>query len=147
MRRSKWRDQCGATAVEMAMVVPLVLLIVGMLLFAGMHATFSGLAQNAAREAARFATIRTGSSYSATYPSREQVRQWVVDSVPTLMRGSNLDVTVQSEPAGVTPAPGDIVTVTLAYDIPALEAADALLEAFDVDPSSRVVRTATARRE
>jgi Flp pilus assembly protein TadG len=140
MRR---RDE-GATAVEVAIVLPVVLAFVGMILFGALYGLFSSTTDNVARRAARYATTRTGSSASAPYPTAAQVSSFVAGRTPGFMG------TPQVATTSTGTDEGSIVTVSVTFpEMPELRAVGSFmaLVGVDVRSASTISRSASGRRE
>jgi Flp pilus assembly protein TadG len=144
--------QRGAFALEFAFVFPIALLLLGAIMYLGMNAAYSGLAEHGVRKAARFGSIR--SLASGTYPSDAEIRS-IGARVDTLL-GTPLSVTVVRQTgAGSTRVAcnlsgstrrcgdGDVITVTATYDSGVLAALARLVPGVP----DEVTRTATARFE
>lgn len=114
------RGDSGATAVEVALVLPILLLLLGGVLSLGLHMTYSALAGHTAEVALRKATIRT----STGYPTQAQVDSSVRAMPLTDVLGDPSEpVSLQVVSPTGRQRQGDRVTVTVAYDVPALRAA------------------------
>jgi Flp pilus assembly protein TadG len=114
------RGDTGATAVEVALVLPVLLLLLGGVLAFGLHLTYSALAGHTAEVALRKATLRT----STGYPTAAQVDASVRAMPLTNLLGdpsAPVELTVVSTTG--RQRQGDRVTVTVSYDVPALRAA------------------------
>lgn len=138
-------DERGATAVELAIILPLVLLFVGLLLFGGFYALYASTADHAASEAARYASIRQGNSSSAPYPTEAEVAAMVnADVLPGFVPDAEILLTSLSE----DPNEGDRVTVTIHLeDLPVLSIASGFLSAVGLDGFDDITRTASGRRQ
>lgn len=154
MSPDRSRRQRGAVSLEFALVFPVALALLGMIIYLGLYATYSGLAEHGVRKAARFASIR--SLASGEYPTTTAI-QTVGAKVDALL-GTPLTVQVKGRGgpgplgtiecflsgAGRRCRDGDIVTVTATYDAGALTAIGAALPFV---PGGTITRTATARFE
>lgn len=100
----KRRDARGTMAVEMAIIVPSILLIFGLIFAYGRAASVNGNLESATRDAARSATLAR--SFSAAEQRAEEVVREATDGLPQACRDSMvIDV---SGPF----APGEPITVT-----------------------------------
>jgi hypothetical protein len=107
----------GAIAVEFALILPLLILILGALLIFGFRVVYEALANNEVRSAARTASIRTGFASRAPYPSESDI----CANVNLVLPGSVLlDCDVDSLSSGSPPGTGDVVEVTLVYELTSL---------------------------
>lgn len=139
------RDERGATAVEFAIILPLVILFVGLLLFGGFYALYASTADHAASEAARYASIRQGNSNSAPYPTAAEIAERVNgDVLPGFVPDAEVSLTTLSE----VPNEGDRVTVTIRLvDLPVLNVASKFLSAVGLTGFDDITRTASERRQ
>lgn len=149
MRPLRLRDERGVTAVEFALVYPLALLFIFSILYTGLRAWTAVVAHDAARDGARYASVRA--SNSDPFPSDAQIAAYVAanespDWLPAPV------VTVTSQGSGG----GSQVTVEVSYeDLGFLNSTGmvvrALATVFGDDDASEVVddvaRAATVRRE
>ena len=151
-------DDSGAVAVEFSILVPIAMLFIGFLIALGLRTLWAGLADDAARSLARYASIRTS---SGNYPSRPAV----ITKSGTLLGGILGTPTVSltqaqtgalsynqdsSTTTGV--GEGDVLTVTVTYDVPGISIlADWVkripLIGFDLTGFTTVTETSSARRE
>lgn len=113
------RGDDGATAVEVALVLPLLLMLLGGILVFGLRMTYGALATHTAEVGLRDATLRT----SAGYPSESDVRDGVEAMAITDLLGDPDSVTLAVTSTTTRKRQGDRVTVTVAYDVPAVRAA------------------------
>ena len=144
------RDESGATAVEFALVLTLVVSLFGMLLLLGLRLVYAGLADHAAQVALRTAAVRTHSGY----PSDRQVKAAVDDLYPNGLIVDPMTVAVTPSSQSVRSVSnthqGETVTVTVTYDVPALTAVVSLANVIGVPglgDLSVITRTATGRFE
>ena len=104
-----WRDRRGVAALEFALIAPaLFLLTVGIIDVGRMMWTASTL-DHAAREGARYATVRGAQSVQPT--NAAEVQAFVVDRAIGV-NPANLSVSVDWSPDG---NPGSTVTITVGY--------------------------------
>lgn len=140
---ARFRSERGAATVEMALVIPLIIVIVGIMLFGGLYALYANTIDHAASDAARFASIREGPTNSAPYPSDDDVLSEVNNE---LLPGFVPDASVVVDSAAA--AEGERVTVTVTVsNLPVLDVAASFLSAFGVDAFNDITRTASARRQ
>lgn len=145
--------QRGAVSLEFALVFPVAMLLLGGIIYLGLYATYSGLAEHGVRQAARFGGIK--SLASGTYPTDAEVRTIGAKVDPLL--GTPLSVAVsRTAGAGTSALPcvvsgagrrcgdGDVITVTATYDAGALSAIAAVP---GLPGSGTITRSATARFE
>lgn len=144
-RPARDRSERGATTVEFAIILPLVILFVGLLLFGGFYALYASTADHAAAEAARYASIRQGTSNSAPYPTEAEVAEKVNgDVLPGFVPDANVSVTTLS----AVPNEGDRVTVTIRLEnLPVLGVASSFLSAVGLSGFDDITRTASERRQ
>lgn len=119
MRRFRRRGDEGAAALEFALVVPVFLVFVGGMLALGLRMAYSGIAEHAAREGLRTATVKTT---AGGYASQNDVQN-KVDSVFSGLLNTVDPVTVAVNQAGPIKRQGDEVRVTVHYRIGAVSAA------------------------
>ena len=143
MRRPARLSDDGATAIEFALVFPVLLAVVLMTLYGGLYLYYAAVAEHVARDAVRDASVPI--SGTSTYPSDSDVRDFAVHSGGTLVP-TPTSVSVSSAPGGAPAREGDEVTVQVSYDLPAVAAVAKALW-FLPAPSTSVTRTASARRE
>lgn len=138
------RNDRGATAVEFALVAPVALFLIGAVLVFGFYGVFNAIAQNAVREAARFASVPSD-PFAAIYPDDGAVYAHLVSEAPSVM-GAPTSFTV-TRVGGSVPGNGDIVTVTATFDTPVLDALEGLLQGAGLGGLTEITRTASARME
>lgn len=138
------RDDKGATAVEFALIAPVALFLIGAVLTFGFYGVFNAIAQNAVREAARFAAV-PADPYAGVYPDDGAIYARLVSEAPSVM-GAPTSFTV-TRLGGSVPGNGDIVTVTATYDTPVLGALEGLLQGAGLGGLTEITRTASARME
>lgn len=138
------RDE-GATAVEFAIVLPVVLSVCFFALYGAMYFFYGALADHVARSLARQVSIpiaQTGSGYpdgsQATLTADAQSDAGSLMPSPTT-------VTSTSAPATGSPQQGDLVTVTVTYKLPVLDQLASLIPGMSaIDTLSR---SASERRQ
>ncbi|HVF54127.1 MAG TPA: TadE/TadG family type IV pilus assembly protein [Actinomycetota bacterium] len=139
------RREVGAVALETALVLPLTLLLIAGLMLAGFYVLVGSATEDAARDAARFASIPEQASLHSGYPSLVEVTDRVEDRLPSFVTAGSVDVQISQLPAGAMALPGQVVTVTVTLsDVPLFEALESMLGS--VIPSD-IERSATGRRE
>ncbi len=138
-------SDAGAAAVEFAIIVPLVMMVVFMTLYGGLYVFYAVVADYVARTAVRDASIPTAQSYSP-YPSDSDVVTAAQNAAGSLLPAPT-SVQVASNPATSPPNEGDEVTVTVTYDLPAVADIAKVMWFLPAQPSSTVTRSAMARRE
>lgn len=130
-------DQRGVVAVETALVIPVVLLVLGGLLVLGLHAVQAVQAERAAQAGLRAAVVREtlqtwpdDPPYAPTHPtSRYRNAAAVRDAVDRVLPGTPRSVEVTAVPGRMPSgavrrrSQGDLVTVTVVADVPAVQAA------------------------
>lgn len=137
------RDE-GATAIEFALVLPVLLAIVLFTLYGALYLYYAAVAEHVARAAVRDATLPAHGNSS--YPSDTDVYDAAKAAGGALMPDPT---SVQvSEPADASnpPREGDPVTVTVTYQLPAVATVARTLW-FLPTPTSSITRSATGRRE
>lgn len=135
MRR---RDDAGATAVEFALVAPIVFLLIFAALYGGFYYYYAAVSAHVARAVARDASIPQHGSYPTA--AEEKV---VADNVGGAMIPSPTSVTLDPNPAV---GEGNAVTVSVTYDLPLLDFLGRTMP-FVPMPSSVVTRSVTVRYE
>ncbi|HWC35574.1 MAG TPA: TadE family protein [Mycobacteriales bacterium] len=113
------RDE-GATAVELAIVLPVVVAVCFFALYGAMFFFYGAVADHVARSVARQVSIPTGQSGSA-YPDASAAT--VLSDAKSAASGLLPDPTsaaATSSGHGATPVQGDLVTVTVTYKLPLL---------------------------
>jgi Flp pilus assembly protein TadG len=149
-----WRPQAGddrresdsgATAVEFALVFPVVVSVLFFTLYGALFFFYSAIADHVARSVAREVSIpvgQTGTAYPDATPGvvAEDAKQTAGSLIPTPS-----DVSTTSEPATSTPQEGDLVTVTVTYRLPVLTELSSVIPGLSGIDS--LTRSATDRRE
>ncbi len=134
----------GAVALEFALILPVTLLLLFGLMYTGFYSFVAASAQNAAREAARYASVPSRHSWNPDYPTDTEITDHARDAVPSWARG---DVAIDVSDAG-SERPGSVVTVTVSYsEIPLFGALSGLLGNVGLDGATGITRAATGRRE
>jgi Flp pilus assembly protein TadG len=155
------RDQ-GATAVEFAIVLPVVLAVMFFGLYGAMYVFYGAVADHVARSVSREVSIpmqETGSGYpdQATNGGEGTVNAYAKNAAGTLLPNptcvvstwnSNAQPTsapcANSQPAG-TPQEGDLVTVWVTYKLPVLDELASMIPGMSSIDS--ITRSATERRQ
>ena len=155
MRRSTRTRDAGATTVEFALVLPVMLILISGVLSFGLAMTYAGLAEYGASVGLRKAVIRT----SGGYPGDAVVRTTIGDALSGLLpTPTNTDVLTRNagDRAARTGrtrslAQGDRVTVRVVYTVPGVTAALGLLPDSGFQDAmiglATVERTAVGRLE
>lgn len=131
------RKDDGATALEFALVAPILFVLIFVVLYAGMYYFYAAVADHVARAVARDASIPS----HGVYPS-EADEQAVAESTAGTLLPSPTSVGLSSTPR---PAEGSELTVTVTYDIPGLSAVGRLLPFLP--KSGSMTRSVTVRYE
>ena len=122
--RSRPEGDHGTTAVEVALVLPILLLLLGGLLVLGLRMTYAALAGHTAELALSQASLRSAGSYPTAATIDTAVR---ATSLSGLLGGPTTPVAVTVVQTTARKRQGDRVTVTVTYDVPAVRTAAALL--------------------
>lgn len=133
----KLRRDDGATAVEFALVAPIVFLLIFVVIYTGIYFFYAAVADHVARAVARDASIPS----HGVYPTEGQEKALAVHSAGTLLP-SPTSVALAPTPAA---AEGNELTVTVTYDIPGLSTVGQLLPFLP--KSGTLTRTVTVRYE
>lgn len=141
IKRSSRDD--GATAIEVALILPVFLATVLMTFYGGLYLYYAAVAEHVARHAVRDATLPV--SGTSTYPSTGQVYNDAKSTGSALIPAPT-SVSLASTPSSGDPREGDEVTVTVTYQLPAVQSVANMLW-FLPKPRTTVTRTATGRRE
>ncbi len=115
-----------------------------MVVVMGLYAFYAGVAEHAAREAAHAATLRVTRSPVSGYPTNAAIAAVAKAESPSY--AGTPSVTVVSGPLTGAPGGGDVVTVTVTYDVGFIKAVTRLVP-FVGDGLGDITRTAQARRE
>ena len=142
MRPHSSRDD-GATAIEVALILPVFLATVLMTLYGGLYLYYAAVAEHVARHAVRDATLPV--SGTSTYPTTGQVYTDAKTTGGPLIPAPT-SVSLASNPSSGDPREGDEVTVTVTYQLPAVQSVANMMW-FLPAPRTTVTRTATGRRE
>ncbi len=135
----------GAAAIEFAIVVPLVMMVVFMTLYGGLYLFYVVVADYVARATVHDAAMPTSQSYSP-YPSDTAVATAAQNAAGPLLPAPT-SVQVVSNPLNNPPQEGDEVTVNVTYDLPAVAAITQVMWFLPAQPPSTITRSAMARRE
>ena len=135
MRRLRKDD--GATALEFAIVAPIVLVLIFAVIYAGMYFFYAAVADHIARVVARDAAIPSHGVYPTTAEERAVAENAAGPLLPT-----PTNVALAPTPAA---AEGNELTVTVSYDIPGLAAIGGLMPFLP--KSGALARTVTVRYE
>lgn len=132
------RDEHGATAVEFALVAPIVILLIFAALYGGFYYYYTAAAAHVARAAARDAAIPDHGHYPSAADEMVVAKQAAGRMLP-----APTSLTVQPNPAV---GEGNEVTVTVTYQLPALVQVGKVLP-FLPHPDGVVTKTVTVRYE
>jgi Flp pilus assembly protein TadG len=134
------RDE-GATALEFALVFPVVALVCFTALYGALYFYYSAMADHVARSVARQVSIPVGQSGSA-YPDANPatVMADAKKAAGTLIPDPTTAVATPKPSTG-TPKQGDFVTVTVTYKLPLFSSLPGL-SSFET-----ITRSASARRQ
>lgn len=135
MRRIRKDD--GATAVEFAIVAPILFLTIFAVIYAGMYFFYAAVADHIARVVARDASIPSHGSY----PSASDETALASNTAGTLLPAPT-SISLTPTP---TAAEGNELTVTVTYDIPGLTTIEGLLPFMPA--TGHLTRTVTVRYE
>jgi Flp pilus assembly protein TadG len=144
MSRRRTNNDSGATAVEMAMILPVLMLTLFFSLYGAMYFFYSAVADHVARSVARQVSIpvgQTGSAYPDATPGT--VADDAAKTAGSLLPNPT-SVTTSSLPAGAA-AEGDLVTVTVTYKLPVLSQLGSLVPGLT--GIETITRASTERRQ
>lgn len=127
----------GATAVEFALVAPIVFLLIFIVIYVGMYYFYAALADHVARTVARDASIPS----HGVYPSASN-EITVANNAAQPLLPAPTNVALAPTPA---PGEGNELTVTVDYDLPGLATLGRLLPFLP--KSGRLSRSVTVRYE
>lgn len=155
---SRERDESGATAVEFALVVPLLLTFLGGLMALALHVAYAGVAEHTVREGLREATTKTSLGYGQQSDVVEEINSSVPGFLPDAQEVRCFAGTIApgaDVPSGsVCPElrltrQGEEVTVQVTYELPGVTGLLGLvpLVGDDLAELSTVTREARGRRE
>ena len=139
--KSKAKRDEGATALEFALVFPVVAMVCFMALYGALFFFYGAIADHVARSVARQVSIPVGQSGSA-YPDATAgtVVTDAKNAAGSLLPNPTSAVVTRSPSAG-TPKQGDFVTVTVTYKIPLFSS----LPGFS--SLETITRSSSARRQ
>lgn len=132
------RDDTGATAIELALVLPVAITLIFVALYVGMYYFYAASAEHVARVVGRDASIPT----HHVYPS-EADEQTVAENAAGYLRPHLTGVSLTPVPAV---GEGNALTVTVSYTLPGLAKVGSLLP-FLPHPSGDLSRSVTVRYE
>ena len=117
-RRAAAKEE-GATAVEFALIFPLVVLVCFFALYCGLFFFYSAVADHVARTVARQVSIPVGAT-GTTYPDANPatVVSDAKSAAGSLIPNPSAAIATSS-PTG-TPSAGDLVTVSVTYKLPVI---------------------------
>jgi Flp pilus assembly protein TadG len=139
------RRDSGATAVEFALILPVVISVLFFTLYGALFFYYSAVADHVARSVARQVSIpvgQTGTAYPDATPGAvaTDAKNTGGSLIPT-----PTGVTTVSAPASGTPEEGDLVTVSVTYHLPVLSQLSNLIPGLSgIDT---LTRSATERRQ
>jgi Flp pilus assembly protein TadG len=134
---ARFRKDEGATAVEFAIVAPVVFILLFVVIYAGMYYFYAAVADHVARAVARDASIPS----HGVYPS-ETDESAVAQQVTGRLMPAPTSVGLSATPRA---AEGNELTVTVTYDVPGLANLGRLLPFLPT--SGTLTRTVTVRYE
>lgn len=140
---SEERDS-GATALEFALVFPIVLATMMFAFYGAMFFYYNAVAGHVARTMARQLSIPV--SGNSTYPAQD-TSSLTTDAhqVAGSLIPDPSDATAHSQGNDPTPAEGDLVTVTITYQLPVLSQLSSLVPGLS--GISSISQSATERRQ
>lgn len=109
--RSLCRFRCGAAVVELAIVLPVFLLIVMGIVEFGRAMMVGQLLTNGARHGARLAIIEGSTNASV----RQDIEEFLTSTLN--VPASNLNIQIEVEPAPGHPDPNDVLTAARSKDL------------------------------
>ncbi len=138
----------GTTAVETALVLPVVLLLLGGTLTFALHAVYAGLADYAVREGLRTATVHP---QVGGFADVAKVRSTVTGLFPSDLLGPPQSVLLRTVTTTGSPGQGDLVQVEVTYVVPGIATAADLVPGTGLKSAlaslATITRTASGRRE
>jgi Flp pilus assembly protein TadG len=143
-RRGSWRRDEGATALEFAIVLPVVLAVVFFALYGAMYFFYGAIADHVARTVVRQVSIPI--SGNTDYPDLHSgmVLADAKAAAGTLIPNPTT-VTTSSLPSIGAPAEGDFVTVTVTYKLPVLDQLASMIPGMS--SIDTITRSASERRQ
>jgi Flp pilus assembly protein TadG len=145
LRRERLRDDSGATAVEFALIFPVVLMVSFFVLYGAMYFYYSAVAGHVARTVTRQVSIpvgQTGSGYPAEDTTSLMSR---ADNVGGTMIPNASDATAHNQGNDPTPEEGDLVTVTITYNLPVMSQLASVIPGLSAIDT--ISQSATERRQ
>ncbi len=144
--------QRGATALEVALLIPLLVSAIAMVAATGLRMLYLGLAEHEARTMARIAGIRTTSSQTSPYPDNTAAARLTLCGrgampVPGATYNPSTNCQIVKEPNLSSPSEGDLVTVMLSYRVTPIQGLVGWLPAGIADGLSLVQTSASVYRE
>ncbi|HVX70109.1 MAG TPA: TadE/TadG family type IV pilus assembly protein [Mycobacteriales bacterium] len=136
------RDDEGATAVEFALVLPVVVAVCFFALYGALFFFYSAMADHVARTVAREVSIPTTTS-GGTYPDAS-VGTLAKKAAGTLIPDPSSAVATPKPSTG-TPQEGDLVTVSVTYQLPVLSQLASVVPGLSGIDS--ITRSSSARRQ
>jgi hypothetical protein len=145
-------NERGASAVEFALVLPILMSAIGIVLATGLRMVYMGLAENEVRTMARTVSIRTTSSQSSPYPDNTAANKLALCGqgalpLPGSTFSASTDCVIVKNPNVSSPFEGDLVTVTLTYHLTIIQKLTGWLPGNILTGLSTVTASAAAYRE
>jgi Flp pilus assembly protein TadG len=142
--RAAARRDDGATAVEFAIVLPVVLAVMFFALYGALFFFYSAIADHVSRTVVRQVSIPI--SGNSDYPDLHSgmVAADAKSAAGTLLPDPT-SVTTSSQSATGTPQQGDFVTVTVTYKLPVLDQLASLVPG--ISAIDTITRSASERRQ
>lgn len=142
----------GASAVEFALVLPILMSLMGIVLATGLRMVYKGLAEHEVRTVVRTASIRTTSSQSSPYPDNTAANRLALCGqgalpLPGATFSASTDCVIVKSPNVSSPFEGDLVTVTLTYHVTVIQKLVGFLPGNILTGLSTVTSSASAYRE
>jgi len=145
LRRDSFKDDSGATAVEFALVFPVVLMVMMFALYGAMYFYYSAVAGHVARTVTRQISIPVGQTGS-TYPAEDLASlKSRADNVGGSMIPNVSGVSAHNQGNDPTPEEGDLVTVTITYKLPVMTQLASFIPGLSAIDT--ISQTATERRQ
>jgi Flp pilus assembly protein TadG len=145
MKRRDPVPEAGATAVETAMILPVVFAVLFFSLYGALYFYYSAIADHVARSVARTVSIPVGQTGTAYPDATPGTVTQDADNVGGSLIPNPTSVTTTNKPGNGTPAEGDLVTVTVTYKLPALSQFVGLIPG--VSNTETITRSVTERRQ
>jgi Flp pilus assembly protein TadG len=145
LRRDDLGDDTGATALEFAMVFPIVLMVSFFALYGAMYFYYSAVAGHVARTVTRQLSIPVGQTGN-TYPVEDSASLMALaDKTGGAMIPNVTDATAHNQGNDSTPDEGDLVTVTITYKLPVMSQLASMIPGLSAIDT--ITQSATERRQ